>query len=158
MFDDGNWARCRSSGISAGRRKTMDAKDLGRRLRSARESRGLSQQAVAQALGLPRTALTQLESGSRTVSTLELTRMSELYLHPVADLLHEGPRDEDRDVLVALHRVAQDWRRIQPRASRSPGVSTFAGRASRSNVCWAPNPGLARPATKCAFLARPERP
>ena len=84
----------------------MDAKDLGRRLRSARESRGLSQQAVAQALGLPRTALTQLESGSRTVSTLELTRMSELYLHPVADLLHEGPRDEDRDVLVALHRVA----------------------------------------------------
>ena len=84
----------------------MDAKDLGRRLRSARESRGLSQQAVAQALGLPRTAITQLESGSRSVSTLELTRMSELYLHPVADLLHEGPRDEDRDVLVALHRLS----------------------------------------------------
>ena len=84
----------------------MNAKDLGRRLRSAREARGLSQQAVAHALSLPRTAVTQLEAGSRSVSTLELTRLSELYLHPVADLLHEGPRDEDRDVLVALHRVA----------------------------------------------------
>ena len=84
----------------------MDTKELGRRLRSARESRGLSQQAVAKVLGLPRTAITQLEAGSRSVSTLELTQFSELYLRHVADLLHEGQRDEDRDVLVALHRVA----------------------------------------------------
>ncbi len=84
----------------------MDARDLGSRLRSARESRGLSQQAVAQAVGLPRTAITQLEAGSRSVSTLELTRLSELYLRTVADLLQEGPTDEDRDVLVALHRAA----------------------------------------------------
>ena len=84
----------------------MNAKDLGQRLRSARESRGLSQQAVAHALSLPRTAVTQLEAGTRSVSTLELTRLSEFYLHPVADLLHEGPRDEDRDVLPALHRAA----------------------------------------------------
>ena len=84
----------------------MDARDLGSRSRSARESRGLSQQAVAQAVGLPRTAITQLEAGSRSVSTLELTRLSELYLRTVADLLQEGPTDEDRDVLVALHRAA----------------------------------------------------
>ena len=84
----------------------MNAKDLGRRLRSAREARGLSQQAVAHALSLSRTAVTQLEAGSRSVSTLELTRLAELYLQPVADLLHEGSGDEDRDVLVALHRLA----------------------------------------------------
>ena len=84
----------------------MHAKDLGSRLRSARESRGLSQQAVAQALDLPRTAVTQLEAGSRSVSTFELTRLSELYMHPVADLLQDGSRDEERDVLVALHRIA----------------------------------------------------
>lgn len=84
----------------------MHAKDLGSRLRRARESRGLSQQAVALALDLPRTAVTQFEAGNRSVSTLELTRLSELYMHPVADLLHDGPRDEDRDVLVALHRIA----------------------------------------------------
>ena len=95
-----------AAAFQEGGAEAMNAKDLGRRLRSAREARGLSQQAVAHALSLPRTAVTQLEAGSRSVSTLELTRLSELYLHPVADLLHEGPRDEDRDVLVALHRVA----------------------------------------------------
>lgn len=84
----------------------MNAKDLGSRLRTARETRGLSQQAVAQALGLPRTAITQLEAGSRSVSTLELTRLADLYLSSVANLLHESTGDEDKDVLVALHRAA----------------------------------------------------
>jgi len=84
----------------------MHTKELGSRLRLARESRGLSQQAAAGALGLPRTAITQLEAGARSVSTLELTRLSQLYLRPVIDLLREGPKDEDRDVLLALHRVA----------------------------------------------------
>ena len=86
----------------------MNTKDLGRRLRLAREARGLSQQAVADALSLPRTAVTQFEAGRRSVSTLELTRLSELYLQPVADLLHDGPAQEDGDVLVALHRLAPE--------------------------------------------------
>lgn len=83
----------------------MDAKELGSRLRTARESRGLSQQAAAVALNLPRTAITQLEAGSRSVSTLELTRLSELYLQPVSDLLLEGECGKDGDVLLALHRM-----------------------------------------------------
>jgi len=82
----------------------MDAKDLGSRLRSARRARGLRRQAVAKALGLPRTAITQIEAGGRSVSNLELTRLSELYLRPVADILHEGSGGED--VLVALHPAA----------------------------------------------------
>ncbi len=84
----------------------MEADELGRRLRVAREARGLSQQAAANELGLPRTAVTQLEAGNRSVSTLELTKLSELYLRPVVDFLQEGARDEDQDVLVALYRVA----------------------------------------------------
>ena len=84
----------------------MEADELGRRLRVAREARGLSQQAAANELGLPRTAVTQLEAGNRSVSTLELTKLSELYLRPVADFLQEGTRDEEQDVLVALYRVA----------------------------------------------------
>ena len=83
----------------------MEADELGRRLRVAREARGLSQQVVADQLGLPRTAITQLEAGNRSVSTLELTRLSQLYLRPVADFLREGARDEDEDVLVALYRA-----------------------------------------------------
>ena len=84
----------------------MEAEELGRRLRVAREARGLSQQAVADALGLPRTAMTQMEAGNRSVSTLELAKLAELYLRAVSDFLQEGARDEDEDVLVALYRAA----------------------------------------------------
>ena len=41
----------------------IDAAQIGLRLRAARERRGLSQQEVADALKLPRTALTNIESG-----------------------------------------------------------------------------------------------
>ncbi|MCY4462101.1 MAG: XRE family transcriptional regulator, partial [Albidovulum sp.] len=84
----------------------MDTETLGRRLRTARAARGLSQQEVAQALGLARTAITRLEAGNRSVSTLELTALSELYMRPVADFLQNPAEDDDDDVLVALHRAA----------------------------------------------------
>ena len=82
----------------------MDAEELGRRLRAAREARGLTQQAAADALDLPRTAVTQMEAGNRAVSTLELSRLAELYVYPAAAFLQESTWDED--VLVALYRVA----------------------------------------------------
>jgi len=94
------------------------ARELGRRLRSAREARGLSQQTAADALGVPRTAVTGIEAGSRAVSSLELTGLSELYLRPVADFLREGARDEDEDVLVALYRAAPGLKREPDRAAR----------------------------------------
>ena len=82
----------------------MDAEELGRRLRAAREARGLTQQAAADALDVPRTAVTQMEAGNRAVSTLELSRLAELYVIPAAAFLQESTWDED--VLVALYRVA----------------------------------------------------
>lgn len=82
----------------------MDAEELGCRLRVAREALGLNQLAVAEALALPRTAVTQWEKGNRAVSTLELVKLSRLYLRPVADFLQEDPPDED--ALVALYRQA----------------------------------------------------
>ena len=84
----------------------MDAAELGRRLRAAREARGLSQKAVADALDLPRTAVTQMEAGNRAVSTLELSRLAGLYLHPASSFLEEDALDEEEDVLPALHRIA----------------------------------------------------
>jgi transcriptional regulator with XRE-family HTH domain len=44
--------------------------ELGRRLRDAREKYGLSQQQVADALGLPRTAVTNIETGSRSLKAI----------------------------------------------------------------------------------------
>lgn len=78
---------------------------LGRRLREARENRGLSQQTAADKISVPRTAITQLEAGNRAVSTLELVELAELYNRSVIDFFNEHALPED-DLLVALHRLA----------------------------------------------------
>ncbi len=89
----------------------MDPIKLGIQLRAARETRGLSQQAAADALGVPRTAVTQIESGKRSVSTLELTKLAECYRHPVSHFFREAVEDENEDVLVALHRIVPSLKR-----------------------------------------------
>ena len=82
----------------------MDAAQLGNRLRAARDRRGLSQQAVADALGLPRTAITNIETGARAVSTLEITKLADLYGQTPAYFL--SPNEEEaEDLFVVLHRV-----------------------------------------------------
>lgn len=82
----------------------MDLIDLSRRLRDARVARGLSQQAVADVIGVPRSAITQIEAGKRSVSTLELARLASCYRRPVTSFLADDGDQED--IMVALHRVA----------------------------------------------------
>jgi Zn-dependent peptidase ImmA (M78 family)/DNA-binding XRE family transcriptional regulator/predicted HTH domain antitoxin len=56
----------------------MDYAELGRRIRQAREEATLSQDAVAQHLGLTRSAVSLIESGKRKVDSLELRSFSQL--------------------------------------------------------------------------------
>lgn len=53
--------------------------EIGDRLRNARNYVGLSQEFVAGLLGIPRSALSDMERGRRRVSTDEALRLSELY-------------------------------------------------------------------------------
>lgn len=85
----------------------MDATQLGNRLRAARERRGMSQQAIADALGLPRTAVTNMETGSRAVSTLEITKLASLLGQSPAYFLSANDEKEE-DIFVVLHRVAPE--------------------------------------------------
>jgi len=85
----------------------MDAAQLGNRLRAARDRRGLSQQAVADALGLPRTAITNIETGARAVSTLEITKLADLYGQTPAYFLSPNEQEAE-DLLVVLHRTAPE--------------------------------------------------
>ena len=55
--------------------ETMDRKELGARLREAREYVGLSQDEVARYLSIPRTALSHIETGQRRVDALELKKL-----------------------------------------------------------------------------------
>ncbi|MFH1554743.1 MAG: helix-turn-helix transcriptional regulator [Pseudomonadota bacterium] len=57
---------------------------LGEKLRKAREYVGLKQEDVAKHLDIPRSALSNIESGMRKVEALELSRLSKLYQRPVA--------------------------------------------------------------------------
>jgi transcriptional regulator with XRE-family HTH domain len=56
---------------------------LGERLREAREYMGLKQEEVAKHLGIPRSALSNVEAGQRKIDALELTRLAKLYQRPV---------------------------------------------------------------------------
>ena len=62
----------------------MSNPELARRLREARELASVSQQAAADHVGIPRTAITQIEAGNRLVSTLELSKLAELYRRSIS--------------------------------------------------------------------------
>jgi transcriptional regulator with XRE-family HTH domain len=66
-----------------------ERRQLGERLRDARKYVGLSQEEAAAILKLPRTAITDIESGQRKVEALELKRMAELYRQPVSHFTGE---------------------------------------------------------------------
>ena len=53
--------------------------EIADRLRRGREYIGLSQEEVANALGIPRPAVSNIESGTRRVEAVELDRLARLY-------------------------------------------------------------------------------
>ena len=61
----------------------INRKDLADRLKEAREYLNLSQDEVARQLSVPRTAISQIESGQRRVEALELKKLAEIYERPV---------------------------------------------------------------------------
>ncbi|HWI81574.1 helix-turn-helix transcriptional regulator [Ramlibacter sp.] len=62
---------------------------LGQRLKEAREYQELSQQEVADALRLPRSAISLIEAGQRKVETLELKAMAQIYGRPIGHFTGE---------------------------------------------------------------------
>lgn len=85
----------------------IDQQILASRLKDARTIANLTQEQAANALGLARTALVQLEAGNRAVSTLELAQLAQLYGRPIASFFEAAPLSEEIDAQVALFRAAQ---------------------------------------------------
>ena len=84
----------------------LTQRELGQRLKSAREAIGLTQQQVADEVALTRVAISQIESGHRTVSSLELLHLSRLYGRDMASFLEEKP--VEKDALAVLFRAHPD--------------------------------------------------
>lgn len=64
---------------------------LGAKLREAREYIGLKQDQVASHLGIPRTAVSEIEKGKRSVSALELKKLAHLYQRSVQYFTGDEP-------------------------------------------------------------------
>ena len=62
----------------------VDRQALGARLREAREYLRLSQDEVARALEVPRSAVSLMEAGQRKVDAIELKRLADIYQRPIA--------------------------------------------------------------------------
>ena len=108
--------------------------NLPKRLRNARRDRGLTQEAVADQLGLARTSLVALEKGERAVRPDELVAMAGLYGRTVDELLRPTPPVEDfigqfrtslsrtddaealEDAIRTVERYAEDYRELERRA------------------------------------------
>ncbi len=81
--------------------------ELAGRLKAARENAGLTQQEVAEEVGMTRLAVVRIEAGKRAINSLELAEMARLYGRGVAEFLEEGVFEEDP--LVALFRAAPGY-------------------------------------------------
>jgi transcriptional regulator with XRE-family HTH domain len=81
--------------------------DIAARLKEAREYLGLSQQEVAAALTLPRTAVSMMESGQRGVDSLELKALAKLYQRPMSFFTGEEETTLGSDVALLAKQVAK---------------------------------------------------
>jgi Zn-dependent peptidase ImmA (M78 family)/transcriptional regulator with XRE-family HTH domain len=80
----------------------IDQRELGRRLREARDACGLTQEHCAENLGMSRATIAQIELGNRAVTGLELSKFAHLYARDIQDFL--APEFAEDDVVHALFR------------------------------------------------------
>ena len=75
----------------------VDKRKLILRLKEAREYIGASQDRVAKYLDVPRSAISEIESGKRNISAIELQKLAGLYQKPVSwftdDVIEGVPAD-----------------------------------------------------------------
>lgn len=86
-----------------------DGRALADRLKEAREYLNLSQQFVSEQTGIPRSAISDIERGSRRVESIELKRLAALYRMPVDFFLGVEPDPSqlaDDPTVRALARAA----------------------------------------------------
>lgn len=86
---------------------------IGERIAEARRAKGLSQAALAAAVSLDRTAVSKIETGRRSVSSLELARIGRALNRSLERLVGEEPRSEDpmrvlRRKRKAILRIARE--------------------------------------------------
>ena len=81
---------------------------LSERLKEARLYRGLSQEEVARHLGVPRSAVSLIESGARRVTAAEFSRLAKLYQTTMESLASHDRETSEPESVRLLARAAAD--------------------------------------------------
>lgn len=102
-----------SAGRTAVADKEIDRQDLAKRLREAREYLELSQDEVAGALNVPRSAISLIETGARRVEALELQRLAEIYQRPIG--YFTGENSEPAALPEAVQHLARTAAKLTER-------------------------------------------
>ena len=84
----------------------VSQKELGQRLRAARDACRMTQEEVAHLLRVSCSTVTQMELGNRAITSLELERLAYLFGRDMREFFAEEFHEED--ALVALFRVHPD--------------------------------------------------
>lgn len=88
-----------------------EQEQLGNRLRESREYLGLSQEFVAEHIGIPRASISAIENGKRKVNSLELKQLARIYKQPLSYFLGEDElarEEQTQDVVFsALYRTTR---------------------------------------------------
>lgn len=84
-----------------------DRQIIATRLKEAREYLGLSQQEVADALKLPRSAISLIETGQRGVESVELKALAKLYQRPIGHFTGEETPAMGGEVAMLAKQVAK---------------------------------------------------
>jgi transcriptional regulator with XRE-family HTH domain len=84
-----------------------DRQTIAAKLKEAREYLGLSQQEVADALKLPRSAISLIETAQRGVESVELKALAQLYQRPIGHFTGEEPQTMGGDVAMLAKQVAK---------------------------------------------------
>ncbi|MCK5802547.1 MAG: helix-turn-helix transcriptional regulator, partial [Lentisphaeria bacterium] len=79
----------------------IEQKELGQRLKGAREACGMTQDDVARQLSVSRSTVAQMELGNRAVTGIELSRLAYLFGKDLQSFVAVEAPDQE-DALVAL--------------------------------------------------------
>ncbi|CAL9329641.1 hypothetical protein SUDANB106_00044 [Streptomyces sp. enrichment culture] len=91
------------------RTRDPELERLGARLKKTRDYLGMSQQYVSDNTGIPRSAISDIERGTRRVDSLELKKLARLYRQSVSYFLDESENaDPGEHVLAGLPRALAD--------------------------------------------------
>src|SRR3989339_506284 len=85
----------------------LTPKELGQRLKHIRETKQITQESAAVALGISRTAIALVESGSRTINTVQLEKLAKFYGRDVGDFF-VSEKEHDRVAVAVSFRIKEE--------------------------------------------------